>query len=397
MSENNKPKSREDYHKESLEKEEAKKNRMENNRKQIIERLTTDPEIQAYFSQFSKRSVEHFIDGYAFKMYLLLEYGEQQVSMAEKQDIKYVELAEKCLTQIQLKKLFDLYCQWDAELITLEGIEITADFHTVSLKVMNTELIPPISQEEFDLYYQYAQSDQFDYTEDDIEWIYCEDYRTAMLKNNDDNDNYFPAWFLYHNNHTGNHQYLILPNIRATKENVYRHLAYEKERLELEAQYESGELTRYIPDDKPDISDYSYSDIMAFMKRFEKPETVRLFEEYCKISDLGVAMEDPDDEQNNLLDERVQDILHYMNTRHRVIIPIEANDDWRKGLIAAWEKFEIKQIIAALPDAYEEYLFRLENKIAFPEEEDMVGYADIIKGKILRGRELKGEPRDFNF
>ncbi len=397
MSENNKPTTPEDDHRESLEQEVAKKIRMENIRKQTAERLKTDPDIQAYFSQFYMSSVDDFINGYASKMKLFLEYGDQYLSMAEKRDIKYVKRAEKCLTEIQIKKLFDLRCQWDAELLTLEGIDINADFYTVLNKVMNTKLIPPISLEEFELYYRYAQSDQFEFSDLGISWFDCELYRSALKKENDENDEHFPAWFHYHNNHTGNHQYLLLPNIRETKEYEYRNIANEEDKAQHEARYESGELTKYVPDDRPDISQYVYNDVIAFMKRFEKPETVRRFEEYCKIINPGLIMDSPVEKENNWLDEQVEKILHNIRTGHRVMIPIEANDDWRKGLIAAWNKYEKDQIIAALPDVYEEYLFRLENKIAFPEEKEVVDYSNFIKNKILRGRELCGEPRDFNF
>ena len=52
-----------------------------------------------------------------------------------------------------------------------------------------------------------------------------------------------------------------------------------------------------------------------------------------------------------------------------------------------------------MPRAYKNYLFRLNNGLAF-EFTDKHGY-DFIRDNyadlILRGRKLNGEPRDFNF
>jgi len=60
-----------------------------------------------------------------------------------------------------------------------------------------------------------------------------------------------------------------------------------------------------------------------------------------------------------------------------VRLPVEANADWRKGLIKAWKKFEFEQVRSAIREAYEDYLFKTKNNITFPLEEEF--YMPVLK------------------
>ena len=80
-------------------------------------------------------------------------------------------------------------------------------------------------------------------------------------------------------------------------------------------------------------------------------------------------------------------------------------DDLRESLFQAAADFELKRIIDHLDVAYEEYLMKVNSGISFHETNDMMEFADnafstiinFIKDQILHGRELNGEPRDFNY
>ena len=165
MSEENKPKSLEEHHLENQRKEEERRQRMEAVRQQTIKRLTSDAAIQDYFKYFSDSSIESFISGYATLKSLFMEYSNTYENIAEKQYTEYAERADHCLKEIQLKKLFDVRCQWGARLIDIDGIETSGDFFMWSGHVLNCPFLTPITKEEFDLYMRYATSDKFEYVE----------------------------------------------------------------------------------------------------------------------------------------------------------------------------------------------------------------------------------------
>jgi len=217
------------------------------------------------------------------------------------------------------------------------------------------------------------------------------------IRNDSEDLDMLPSWFIYHNQYTGAGSNLLLPKIREEKEDFYRALSSKERQAEIEAKYASGELQRYVPDDRPDLWGHDYHQLMDFMEQFETPENIRLFNGY---NDYGRMhnIHKHDNEDNAYINQQVEEILHAMNSLKDVVIPIEANADWRKGLIAAWHKFEREQTMACLPFAYDNYLFRLENKIQFPSgDKDMQRLAESVKEQILRGRVLNGEPEDFNF
>jgi hypothetical protein len=70
-------------------------------------------------------------------------------------------------------------------------------------------------------------------------------------------------------------------------------------------------------------------------------------------------------------------------------------------LIATARNWQHQKLIRMIPIEYVEYLFRNETGIAHPydymREASRRQQLEGFKEMILRGRELKGEPRDWNF
>ena len=82
--------------------------------------------------------------------------------------------------------------------------------------------------------------------------------------------------------------------------------------------------------------------------------------------------------------------------------PIAAGiTDWKEALITTAKQWTNTKIARNLHFFYEDYLFRNASGIANAcDEEQVASYrkmADNHKETILLGRELSGEPRDFNF
>lgn len=392
MSEENKPKSYEEHHLENQRKEEERRQRMEDVRQQTIKRLTNDAAIQDYFKHFNSNSIESFISGYATLKSLFMEYSNTFENIAEKQYTEYAERADKCLEEIQLKKLFDVRCQWGARLIDIDEIETTGDFYVWSEDVLNCPFLTPITKDEFDLYMRYATSDKFEYVEY-FNWTELEPTNNASM---DDID--FIGWFDYAYNYGKGRENLLLHDERGERESFYRKLWRKEQDEILEKKYESGELQRPVPlhNMKPIISHFNHDHVLGFLQRFEDAATVRLYENY---NQYGGGFTSKSNDEDEYLDEQVENIMHSLSFMKDVKLPVKENSDWRKALIDAWKNFEIEQTILHLPAAYDNYLFRIENKIQFSNSglENHRSLADTVKKQILRGRELNGEPADLNF
>ena len=133
-------------------KEREKDERMEKVRTETIERLTNDQAIQEYFSEYNSYYLESFISGYASSKSIFMEYGEFYEDLGEKQETSFMENAEDCLKAIQLKKLFDLRCQWGAELITIPEITVSSDFWIWADDILNCKFIEPVNKADIVFY-----------------------------------------------------------------------------------------------------------------------------------------------------------------------------------------------------------------------------------------------------
>lgn len=85
-------------------------------------------------------------------------------------------------------------------------------------------------------------------------------------------------------------------------------------------------------------------------------------------------------------------------------IPVKAGKNWRQQIINASGNYIRRQIARALPDVFEDYKMKLNAGTPFEEttnnlkrQDDILKIVNRFKEHVLRGRELNGEPRNFNF
>lgn len=80
-------------------------------------------------------------------------------------------------------------------------------------------------------------------------------------------------------------------------------------------------------------------------------------------------------------------------------MPIEAGADWRLAVRQAAYELRKRKLLEHLPLAYSTYRQRQEWNIAQPPASDGEPHdiGDIIRQAIKKGRQLLGEPEDFNF
>lgn len=387
-----KPKSFEEKQKEAAEKQAATDKRLADLRLTTYNWMKNDAAIQQYLQQFNVNSQESFMQQYAHCKSLFMEYADMYASLTEQREEGNIEDAQERLMDIQLKKLFDIILQWDAKQINLEGIVCSWDLYKWQHNLSECPFITPVTQQEFDLYMQYANSAAFEYNRH-LDLFEIDDER-------DYNETYLPEWFLFENLHTGNDKFLLLPHLRTEKENFYRGLCGKTEREERKAKYASGELQKPIIDTRPMAPGYYYRGIEDFVKRFENKEALRRFYKFYEYNTNQLIRDNEEEEEHGGLNEQVQDaIFHLSDVREK--IPVSAQSDWRLAVIEALHNYNRKQVRMGLPYAYDDYCTRLDNGMRFLIDEEqfkqMENLADNVRNQILKGRELNGEPCNFDY
>ena len=337
-----------------------------------------------------------------------MEWGPAQIKQQEIQDLEFSNAAFECLKQIQQKKLFDLQCQWRAELITLEGVETTDDFGIIAEDILNCKLIPPVSETELDMFINFLNNEEFHGLRSmpDSMW----QFYIAFKKDFEGEPFMFigmPEWYSYHNLCTGNTKYLILPDIRGEKEYHYVGLGEnktlptvstptKKEKGSKKKAVATVEPVKDVAPTKPRIDYYKSGYLSWFVHEFEDKKTEREFR------NAGGGMnddDDDDDEDEDKFDYGMIDTIVSKLSADGKIRAVEANYNWGEALQETLHKYQIQERKDAISPVYEQYCMYIENGIAFEKKAD--GFSLIMqqsrRKKILEGRKTAGEPEDFNF
>jgi len=351
--------------------------------------LRTNPKYLAFFAQYSKSSIDVFIDFYKKKKADWLTYGKTYLENEQHRVLKYSEIAEQKLWEIQQAKLFDTQCLWRAEQITIPEIKTSYDFLYWEKVIENCPFLSPISEEEFNLYREYILSEDSNLDADPFQrssagWQKYNDYK-ASFQSDDDALLDSPEWYLYYNNMRYDNSCLQLPDIRGGKETFYRDLYFKSSEAQI-----CAVQTQEEKDPRP----YFYYDqgrnFLDFITRFEERKVV----EYAKIMNYADELDD---------DEELDDALTTLkNAEGRVEIE-STGDDWRTAVIKTANLYVKMKVYTALENVYENYLQWLKLGIAFKPHQDENKIArvkrmvDALNNSILMGRGLNNEPEDFNF
>lgn len=338
--------------------------------------ILTNERYEKFFAPYDKDSRKNFADRYSHIKQSYTKYARMYQSEKDHDLLEYLPEAQEKLWEIQQKKLFDLQCRWRAGLIELPGVECTFDFIALEKDIKNVSFIPPITQDEVNLYIRYLQSDNTNEKDYITGWQDYDEFK--------EDDSSLPDWYAFYNLHTGAGSLLLLPDIKGDKESFYRKIESEHE---IQIKKNNGtyqEPEPYIA--KPYLNVYNSSTIQKFVDAYEDNKNKLLYSNY----------RNSDDKNDGLL-ERAQDTICLILSNIKELVPIEANSDWRKAILLAVNKYENKKIIKALNTAYSEYKVRIEMKLGYSKSENQYLWFDNIKQQILKGRELNGEERNFNY
>ncbi len=365
-----------------FEEEKIKANEIEND-------LRTNPRYKSFFEQYSKCSIDFFIGTYKHMKAGWLTHGEMYMESERERILKYDDIAEQKLWEIQQIKLFDLQCLWRAEQITIPGIQICCDFLYWEKRIENCPFISPISEDEFNFYREYiltedADLDREPYHGENDSW---QDY--DEIKKSYENDNDFkinvPKLYLFYYSRCGGNPCSLLPDIRGEKEEFYKNLYYHQPKEEVVSNQPKNQM-----DERPIFSYYGLDKLTDFMNKFEERKVI----EYAKVIKYVIDI-DHDQELDNALET-----LKHADERVAVA---SSTDDWRTAVIKTANLYDKKKVYHAFEHAYDNYLRRLKLGIAFKfhQPESNIDFAkeesEFYQECILTGRKLNNEPEDLNF
>ena len=348
---------------------------------EILNELETLPKYQAFFKKYHPHSVLKFKQEFArYKANCI--FHEQTFRKMEEEDLLlYHDAAVNCLWEIQQKKLFTLQCQWRAGLVNLPEAKFTAHFEYYwSHKIHECKLIKPVTQAELNDYIVYLnQVNSEDVFYFDRYQQYEEIKGTGAYKDAQAMPSYYRWWY----DKYGEHE-LQLPDKRGDREEKYQ----EYEREESRARYHQI-ISAPDYDSRPCIFFSQDEHFENFMNKFGNKRMI----------DFKNVKEELNHNRGGwgLFDDCLE-LLEEAGDNWN----IEANKDWRWGLIMAGLRYKQTMVALAIQNVYDDYLFRLENNIA-PEEPDYRSTEEHINEMmrittrgILHGWQLSGEKGEWH-
>ena len=379
--------------------------------------LMTNEIMLRFLEDAYPNSREEFISDYAHKKVQWLEWGPNKAQWLEREDLSWVNDATARLKEIQQKKLFDMQCQWRAEKISIPGVEVSSDFDDWEDDIFNCPFLEPVTESEVELYAQYLQSENFEKYQGFLDrWQDYEAIKAAYNESEEASRN-FPDWYDFHNSRTGLSVYLLLPDIRGKKEDFYLDLWRDHSRKRYAIEMEKKQAIQHPPSEAPqtpartpEASTPSTEVPAETAKAPEDPVEKRPRLDYHRngwMTWFVNTFEDKDTQQNFIKyggekpfedrDESLDDDLRLLSRADKPV-PIDGWFDWREAIHKAASRYCREKIAEALPIAFEQYKMHIDTNITFERPDaDRIGFRNWYRNAVLDGRELNGEPRDFDF
>ena len=373
-----------DYLKVKLHKEATIAKEKEAYFKEVTNTLDTDERLLDYFKDFDEQSVKEFKEYYAHRKvhWRFAEYNLTEFKA--RLDERFHKYCVDGLINIQLKKLFNTMASWMSEEVVFDGIEICWDWRQWLTKPLSCPFLPPIEKHEVQCYIDFLNEVGYDFSVADNyinlspeDFFETDEEKGADRWIGDDAEYTYGSWFKYYDKCYDTEYFKLKPGTRVKKENVYELCAYKA----------AGMLKPIDPNfvQAPYLSIYE-----------EKENFIRLFEDsdFKHLYRANAAQK----EQYSFAEEIDMDLIYLSKAAETV--PIESNDDWRKGVKIACEKYHRETAMLLMWDVYEEYLIFKPISGGFKEwegEDTSQAHREQVANRILTGRRLMGEPENFNF
>ncbi|NVN94205.1 MAG: hypothetical protein HXX18_02855 [Bacteroidetes bacterium] len=365
----------------------------ENLKNTFYEEIKAAKNKHDYFNQFDQDSVENFMIRYASHKANLAEYYTYYINESyHNKELKYREKTEKVFNLILQKKLWNIQLQWRANLINIKEIRTTWDFSFWNRHITSCPFLPLVEEAEVAILKQYLRDPSNNHDSD--EWIYnWQDYREIMEKDEDGDLSAMPDWYEFYDNRMGTGTLLLLPDERGSKEDYYADLGREfyinetKEKIATPA-------TPYVPPPP-----YLFSGIEEMFKYARKFEDDKHIVELFKIAN---GLNKTEESYGNICDDEIDAAIELLKEADYAV-PINGNSDWREAIKQCAQQYINNVIADEIDVVYEEYRMLAEIGLSKNDDQDVMSefekdsIAKIITSYILKGREICGEPQDFDF
>ena len=277
-----------------------------------------------------------FKQHYSEEVARAISWGPRHILHIHRNKNPFLYYAEEALCEIQQKKLFDLQCQWRAEMIELKGITTTYDFEYWETNIREATFLSRITESELKIYMDYLKSSEYR-----VNWK-CHSWQDYVGIKDDYQNNggrsLIPPWYHYHNYATQNSSLLQLPDIIGEKEKVYLE-KYDKFRTESLIKNPLAEL----PDNRPRLPADDNS-VEHFLTKFKYDNPLLEYINGHNVETQGtIAWRYYNDATEYLVEESEP-------------LPIEENEDWREAFLDVVYKYRNQKVANLLPDMYADYL-----------------------------------------
>lgn len=346
--------------------------------------MSNEPFIK-YLEGFRSGSSKSAIDSYLTIRYRWFQFGDLYKEIIDRDRIKWIDLAFVGLGAILQKKLFDLQCLWRANEITIASITISKSFERLGGNIFNCDFLEPITEDEIAMYQEYLIQGDFEFNdyEDFYDWQNYDEIKKSY--HSEVSGSIIPSWYMFHNLRTGNSKLFLLPDSRGEKEKFYLDL-FRKDMDENNPSKTSQE--NIITDTRPFFNIYEDEILLHILKTFDTKEAQKLYEYYHE----GFEKKHDENEEYETIFNELLKVNEF--------VPIESHYNFKEALKNAYHRYKCQKIAEHIPIAYEQYMFNLQFGISAPSERNSISWDLLIatvENAILDGRELNGEPRDFDF
>lgn len=351
--------------------------------------LLTNPKYKGYFAKYEPFYIRGFINRYVRhkisivgypEFYLDVEHGFHEVIRKEE--------TNRLMEYILQKKLFNMQLLWRAEQITIPGIKTSEDFEVWERKIFECPFIENITRTEIKLMQNHVISDDFS-DEHYRSLLYWQKYNVLMEQEEQGVFTNMSSWYQLYDDKFNTGDLLLLPDIRGEKEEAY---------IQKYFKWKRNQPPEIRPPHVPYVKDTldiilgNEETYTEFMDLFEDDYLCTLHHNWSTIHELKDKTFEEDtfnDAVNKLKGAEVPPI-------------IEGGLPWHEAVIKCAEKYAKQTLAASLDDAFAEYKMKRELNIPITDDnyrnpEMFEKYAKEREERILKGRELSGEPRDFNF
>lgn len=358
--------------------------------KEFYEELKNSETAKTYFVKYRQDSVEKFMKAYVQRKLHLVQcyefyadkYHEKEIS-----ELGYQKKAEEMLQLILQKKLFNMQLRWRAGLLVIDEIYISYEFEFWAQHIMACSFIPTITRHELELMKEYLLRLNED-EEDELGdyYIRWQDYDSITAKDEFDDGENMPEWYEFYDSRMGTNMLLLLPDHKGKMERKYLSISLDA----------AATVKPRVNNPQPLPYLYCFgTDLFRFAAHFEKDKYLGALFKYCQY------YEEKENRRPNF--EELKDTIQYLLTADSPIY-LKSHLTWDKALMVAAKEYRNKRIAERLDFAFDEYLMMRELGFSNGKspEEIMKEYnsdplVQIFRKKILEGRVLNGEPKDFNY